>query len=77
MSIRTADLAAHVALVMQEAVFSAVELGNFPLQSTDVQCAFDSWAQDYETLTGKFSKDKGEGLVNAVRETIFKLGYKF
>lgn len=76
-------VANNTASVMQHATFSAVQLGNFPLQSCDVQCAFDNWILDLQRNAAAYPKiharhmDYLEELVNEVRKNLTKLGYEF
>jgi hypothetical protein len=69
-----ATIARNVGEVMSRAVRSAVELGNFPLSSVDVQCAFENWADERK----QNHDDRFTGvIVSGVLGALVKLGFSF
>ena len=75
-TIRLDSIANETAMVMRNAVASAVQLGNFPLNICDVQSAFDCWVQDYaRSPLGRIHPDYVEGMEKQVRAHLALLGF--
>lgn len=55
--------------ILGNAAQSALELNNFPLQSPDIQCAFDCYIQD--------SKLEDETRIKEIQHALLLLGFKF
>lgn len=68
-------VATEVANIMQRATFAAVELGNFPLQSSDVWCAYDNWNNDLRDRKG-FKTEYLMALAGEVLGTLRALGFR-
>lgn len=62
------------AIIMQRAVFAACELGNFPLNRVDVQCAYDDFFRDSEFVS---PPDYVASLQVSVLANLEKLGFTF
>lgn len=65
--------------VMQAATFSACELGNFPLQASDVNCAFTEWAAGLECThpAARLHPEWVQDCIARVRLNLVCLGFNF
>lgn len=66
----------QTASVMQAAVISAVQLNNFPLNTCDVQCAFDCWTAEFNmSPVARLHPGYASKMEEAVRANLALLGY--